>query len=121
MHIYTHFFSQILKVRHNQVGDGEVGDIAGELGWDDVCPDSHLLFRGYFLRDQRIAEKGRTEEICKIDRDSGSESTDSWQDSTRKKFIGIALGVLGFYFYLLQQPHPRYPHSFKLHSFLFLK
>ena len=38
-----------------------------------MLPDSHLLFRRYFLRDQRIAEKGRTEEICKIGRDSGSE------------------------------------------------
>jgi len=34
--IFTLFFSQILKVRHNQVGDGEAEDIAGEPGWDDV-------------------------------------------------------------------------------------
>jgi len=71
----------------SQAGDGETGDITGEPGWGDVCPDSHLLFRGYFLRDQRIAEKGRTEEICKIG--TGSEGTDSWQDSTRNNSLGL--------------------------------
>jgi len=27
----------------SQAGDGETGDITGEPGWGDVCPDSHLL------------------------------------------------------------------------------
>jgi len=41
------------------------------------------IFRGYFLRDQRIAEKGRTEEICKI----GTGSEGFLARSDEKQFI----------------------------------